>query len=1514
MGKVIKKSIKISLVVLVIFLSIPTGIWIVIQNSRVQTFLVDKATTILQDKLGTEVSVGKIDYRPFNKILLRNVFVEDINGDTLVSAETISANLLWFSNSKKTISLYKVSLDNAYINLVTDSTGTMNLRSFLQAFKSNKEKSKESFTINIRNAQINESVFRMYSMINDTVEYGVNFKDLNLSNLNLSLKNISISGDTIHFGINDMSFAEKSGLNVEKFRSELSFSSQHMDFEKLRIQAQRSNLNMPYLKMSYSSWEDMSSFVEKVRLNGIIDRSKVSTKFLSFFVPTIKGFDEVITIEGSFRGPVSDLRIRDLEVNAANSTVLKTSANLTGLPNFKNTFIYFDIKSLSTSLNDIESIENPSTGLPLVNIPDNLYSLDTISYSGNFTGFISDFVAYGTLESAIGTLSMDLSFKPDEENELTNFEGQVSTRELNLGKLINNEILGKTSLEANVKGVTNYADRLEALTDATIFAFEANDYNFRNIELSGNLSNRNFVGSLFLDDPNAKVNFMGKVDFSDTIPVFDFSAFVPKLDLVKLNLNKADSISQASFLLTAKFSGNSLDNSRGDIKVVNCFYKNQNGEIKTSDIAINANNTADSKQVALKSEFLEGELRGKYNYANIFSSFKELIFLYLPALSPDNKKPEIMPSGVENPEYNDYIIKLRVRKTQKLTEVLFPGFRIADNTNVFGIYNPDFQTLTLKVKVPELMIAGNLIRDITIDGQTSDTSFVASITSPQFSTGGTFIRNIEVKTSAFDNNLRSSISWDNKTTIKNQGEILINTQFEHQHDFSKINVDVLSSQFFLNDTVWNVSPSKIVIDSTLISIKDFTLHNNLQKLRVNGSIASLPTDNLRVDLENIDISNINLYSKSLGYEMFGQIDGYAMVTDITSNPLFFADLQVNDVTINNQIFGDLTLKSQWFNEDKRLFIEALNTLNGTEMFKIDGNVFPESKVLDINADIKNLYLSYLEPLLTGNVYQIDGSVSGNMRIGGSFDKPSLNGLLYVDNAGGTIDFTKTRYRMSDQILIENSNILFKNFRLFDVNNRLAVLNGAIRTNYFKDITLDLTLNPSNFQFLNTTERDNELFYGTVFASGVARLTGTPKNIVTNVSVKTEPQTAVFLPLSSSSEVDEYDFVKFLNKSEEIFIVEEIEEEIKTQSNISLTLDLEVTPEAEVQIIIDKQLGDIIRANGAGNLKMEINPTNDVFNMFGEYVIEKGDYLFTLQGVINKRFKIGQGSTINWNGDVEDAIMDIEAIYSLRTTLSPLSPGNEEEIYKRRTQVDCHINLTGKLMEPNIGFDISVPIAENDHNIKALVQDALNTDERMSKQFLSLLVINNFTSDIEPQGTGGFSQGLASTASEMMSNQLSNWLSQWSNSFDIGVNYRPGDEISSQEIEFALSTQLFNDRVTINSNVDMGSQNVNTPIAGDFSIDVKIVPSGKLRLKAFARSNDEIIYGGGTQNDYTTGAGVMYREDFNNLEELWNRYKNFFKRKPKSDFPNNYDTKNSSKTEDIMSSNQNAEKNAFVEIK
>lgn len=1483
MGKVIKKSVKIFLIVILVLLSVPTSIWLLVQNSRVQTMLVDKTTKILEDKLGTTVRIEKFDYRPFNRVLLRNVLVEDLKGDTLVFAEKLTASLLRFSGKKRLMSLHRVTLSSGYINLATDSLGVMNISEFIEKFNIKSDDSdSEAFTINLRNIRVEDSEFRLHSHQPDSTE-GINYDDMHLSALNIDATNLNIAGDTISLLVSDMSFYEKSGFTVDRFRSSLSLGSKHMDFEKLRLSALGSDIYLPYLKMSYSDWDDMSDFLNKVKLKGVIDKSLISTRFLSFFVPELEEYDEQVTIEANLRGTITDLRIRNLVLSAKDSTNISANINLSGLPEFSSTLIFLDIKDFKTTIEDIESIENVKIKKRILDLPENFSSLKTINYTGTFTGFISDFVAYGTLSSAIGNLNMDLSFKPGN-NASVNFKGNVSTNEFDVGKLTGVSEVGKTSLKATVNGSTDYNTQLEVNTDATIFSIDANNYRYQNIDISGNLTSKKFVGSLSLDDPNAKLNFMGKVDFADTVPVFDFSAFVPKLDLVKLNLNKVDTISQASFLLTANISGSNLDNSQGEIKVVNAMYRNQNGEIKTNDITVNADNTVDSKLISFKSEFAEGELRGKYNYANIFNSFQQLIYLYIPALSPDDKKPDVMPSGVDNPEFNDYIIKLRVRRARKLTDVLFPNFRIAENTNVFGIYNPDFQTLTLKVMIPELKLGSNVVRNISIDGQTNDSAFVASISTPYVDMSGTFIRNISLKATASNNNLSTAILWDNRTSIKNKGEITTNTLFIHGDDHNKINFQLEPSQFFFNDTIWNLASSRVLIDSSSVKINNFMLFNNQQNLSVNGSIASSKQDSIRVDLKNIDISNFNFYSNTLGYNFSGDIDGYGVITDVVNNPLFYGDLTLNNLAVNNQLVGNLKFTSQWFADENKLSLNAINSLNSKRTLQIIGDVYPETSRIDFNVDIEELELIHFEPLMAGEIKDIDGAVAGNVNVSGTIQKPVMNGKIQIVDGAGTINYTRTSYTMGDPIFIENSNILFRDFKVVDANNKLAILNGTISTNYFKDINLDLMLNPSNFQFLNTTERDNEMFYGTVFASGQARINGSPNDINLNVSVRTDSRTAIFLPLSSSKDVAEHNFVKFIDRSDEIIIIEDFEGVENVQkSNIALTLDLQVTPDADVQIIIDKQLGDIIRANGAGNLKMEINPGEDIFNMFGDYVIEKGDYLFTLQGVINKRFKIGDGSTITWNGDVEDAIMDISAIYSLRTSLGPLNPTPDvkDDKFSRRTQVDCQINLEGKLMEPNISFDINVPLAETDPEIEAVVQDALNTDERMSKQFLSLLVINNFTSP-DDQMMGGFSQGLASTASEMLSNQLSNWLSQWSSAFDIGVNYRPGDEISSNEIELALSTQLFNDRVTLNSNVDMGNDNASTPVAGDFSIDVKIVPSGKLRIKAFARTNDDVYTGTSQTEEYTTGAGIMYREDFNTFGELWGKYKRFFKKEKEKD--------------------------------
>jgi hypothetical protein len=394
-------------------------------------------------------------------------------------------------------------------------------------------------------------------------------------------------------------------------------------------------------------------------------------------------------------------------------------------------------------------------------------------------------------------------------------------------------------------------------------------------------------------------------------------------------------------------------------------------------------------------------------------------------------------------------------------------------------------------------------------------------------------------------------------------------------------------------------------------------------------------------------------------------------------------------------------------------------------------------------------------------------------------------------------------------------------------------------------------------------------------------------------------------------VEESSFISFVNNNPDLIEIDEVVQNVQTSpSNINITIDLQVTPEAEAQIIIDKKLGDIIKANGSGSLRMEINPSKDVFRMFGRYTIEQGDYLFTLSGVINKRFRIEQGSYIDWNGDPLDANMDIKAVYRVKTSLKQLLL---DDSYTTRVPVDCKIMLSQKLLTPSIKFGIDFP--NLDQQTRTLVDGMLNTEEKINTQFLGLLVINSFISD--PGMTSAGTQtsnsslgttGLYNTASELLSNQLSNWLSQWSKNFDIGINYRPGleSELSSDQVEMALSTQILDDRVSISSNVGVGgNKNSNNALVGDFTVDIKLNKSGKLRGKAFARNNNDVLLTS-QQTNYTTGAGIVYREDFNSIRELINSF--FSKEKQ---YPNDTITHESNTNEN--STNTSLPDTNFVKI-
>ncbi len=348
-----------------------------------------------------------------------------------------------------------------------------------------------------------------------------------------------------------------------------------------------------------------------------------------------------------------------------------------------------------------------------------------------------------------------------------------------------------------------------------------------------------------------------------------------------------------------------------------------------------------------------------------------------------------------------------------------------------------------------------------------------------------------------------------------------------------------------------------------------------------------------------------------------------------------------------------------------------------------------------------------------------------------------------------------------------------------------------------------------------------------------------------------------------------DYVEFVNPNED-----EEKEEVVDLSGMELSLDFNVNPNAEVNLIFDEAVGDIIRTTGSGSIKMVIDSRQN-FEMFGKYEVDDGDYLFTLQNLINKKFNIQQGSAINWYGDPYEAILDIKADYPVRAPLYDILVAADDR-FKRRELVMVQMHLTERLVNPDIKFDILLP--NSDDFIRGQVKSAISTEQEMNRQVFSLLALNHFVPPLNSTATNEGSRigtsTLGSSGSELLSNQISNIFSQISSDFNFGINYRSGDQLTRSEVTVDMSRQLFRERLTLSSNLGVTDRTASNPngFVGDLTVEYSLTKDGKIRLKAFNETADNTYSGGANLSPFIQGVGVSYRTEFDNLGELWQKFK------------------------------------------
>ncbi|MEI6048481.1 MAG: translocation/assembly module TamB domain-containing protein [Bacteroidota bacterium] len=1478
MAKFIKKSFKYFIIIVGVIIMIPTVLYLVLQISEVQTFLVKRITNYFSNEIKSTISVGRIEYKFFNKLSVNDILIKDKNNDTLIYSQKVIAGFRKIDLKNKSVRLGRVILTKPVIAFITDSSGLMNINRYLDMLKNPADttpKAKSSFAID--QIDISNASFSLinHSSLRSTTK--IDFNNLNLTAINGIIEDFKTKNDTISFNINNLSFKESSGFSVRKMSSAVKFSKQNIFLGSVFLNCDSSIINIPKLAITADSSASFKRFAQEVKLDILLEKSLINTSDIQYFIPFANGVNESVWLSGKVLGTVSELRGRNIELSYRDYTYLNCDFDFSGLPKIENAFIYIGVNSLKTNAKDIEKIKLSEKGTIIV--PDVLYKLGNISFDGSFTGFITDFVTYGEIRTNLGNIRTDISLRP-EESKKYRINGLITGNEIDLGEITGKtELLGKLSLKTNINGYAYTFKKFAANLTGKIDSIEINNYKYRNVSLNGFFTEKTWDGSVNIVDKNIKLDLLGMFNFKNKLPEFDFTLNLAKANLYKLNFVRLDTSASLSVLLTSNFKGNSIDNLDGEIKLLNSTFRKFNNNLELYDFSIITYKDNNKPVLSLRTDFADADIRGYYNFAGLGSLIKSTLSKLMPSQFP-------MPVKRDELKKNNFTFDVNFKNTDKINNFFRTGLLLSDKSSISGAVFTD-SIIHIGGNAKLLTIKKNVFKDFSFDANISGSELSVDINnSSLYLMTQSELKGFSVRLKAKPDNFIFTVDWDNNDKILNKGNFIARGKVEKNitgkgNAIMTINID--SSDIYLRNNRWKFSQSSMLIDSNAVNINKLYISNNDNYYLINGSVSEDPADTLHLEFKGIDIAPLNYLGNQKSYNdpnaislnFKGRLNGKILMTNVYRNLLLEGNITVNNFSLLGSEFGDISIVSAFDVAKKVVNINANNNLHGVKMIDITGYYDPESKKADMAIKTTKLPIDALNPLLKAFASDIKGLASGNLNFSGETNNIVLKGAILAENASMKIDFLQTRYKMNDTIRFDKNRIKFNNVRLYDEKGNSAVLSGSVNHKNFHDYSADIMVNMNSGEclVLNTKSKDNEMFYGTAYASGVTTIKSGPNSLSFDISAKTGKNTKFIVPLNKGLSVSEYSFISFVDSKtlkKEVPGIEGISSipAPAKKMGMDMNFDLEINPDAEVQLIFDSKVGDVMKGHGSGNLNVNLNKTGD-FKMSGDYIIEEGDYLFTLGNILNKSFSVENGGKILFNGDLDNAGIDIKAIYKLKASLSDILG---DERFSERIPVECQLSLTGKLFNPVVGFNIYLPAA--DEETRTYLRNAISTEEELSRQFLYLLVMNSFYADQSYGSASGSTtttgtSAMAVTTTEMLSNQLSNWLSQISNDFDIGFVYRPGSgnkDINPQEVQVALSTQLLNNKVVINGNFDVrGTGNANTnQITGDFDAEYRI--TDRIRFKVFNRFNNPYT-GKGVGVPYTQGIGIFFKQDFDRFSDL-----------------------------------------------
>ena len=1466
-----------------LFLLILAGL-VAAQSPKVQTALARKVTERLQERFPADISISLLTIRPFDALVIEDLLLKDpqpyVAGmDTVIYAHNLTAKFsLRGLFSGGGIHVRRLKLSGGVFNLgyepdeASPDGERMNLYRVLGLEDSDSdEPSTWGSLLSAKNVEVKDFVFRMCNPVNaqEMEEEGesfgegvINWNDFSVIARQILVSQLAVADNHIIGTVEKLEATERStGFRIDEASAlKVDVGEQCARMEGLNLHCGESNLFFNELVLD-GPIDDYGEFIDRIWLEGDIrPGSHLSLPTVRYFSDALEGLTFSGNIQGKLQGYVNDFKLENVLIeDPANGVHATLSGRMWGLPDTDDTRLDFQVYRLDFGLEKLGGFVqawSPDTDLDLRDIAKGA----RFRFSGRVKGFLNKMDILGNIGSDLGSLRADISLQGAVGvGEPIVIGGKVDTDRLDLGRIIGTSSLGPLTMKTGVVATFPRGGDMQVRIDSlNIARLTALDYDYSNISAVGTYSEKAFDGRIIAADPNLNFLFQGMFNLSrDTRnAAYRFYASLGYADLHALHLDSR-SRSKISFQAFSNFLRTEKGDLLGDINISGISLESVTGRHDIGDLIVKAHANDNMNRINLESNFLEGTFVGDAGLGSFLNDIRYLVLERdIPALVEEKPKPW---------EGDRYEMALKVKSAQELLNFLIPGLYVEKNT-ALNLKVDREGMVSASVKSGRLAFNDKFVKDFQLSFDNANQSQTATVTGKQISLSGANILNNSLTLYADDNQIGVGYTFDNGEEQQTHAQLYLSGDLSRDERGLVVEARALPSNIYYKGNGWGLSSEDITYSSEGLRIQRLTARHDDELLLVHGGLSSTRADTLSIQMDRFDVGLVNTLSGDLP-SLEGHATGHAMLISPTEPSIgLLASITCDSTYVAGHRLGQLQMSSTWDEDSGRFLMSLENLLGGKRNIEAEGYLQPDSRAVHASARLDRLNMGYAAPLLNSLFSQFGGFLSGEVGLDGTLDEMHLSSRsLRVDDGRLELDYTRVPYQMSGDLSLDDKGLHFQKVSLSDGLNGKGTVTGSILLGGFKDYALDTHVQIRDMKVINLAQGENDLLYGQVTATGRADITGPLNRLLLDVNATTSQTGDLHIVLGSGSSDRSREMLTFTVPPDqqesdpyELMMAANNQAQSEESSDFRIRLRIQATPEMQVNLDVNEE--STLNARGRGNIEIDTRLAQGTFSLNGDYNISQGSFLFSAMNLVNRKFTIQDGSTIRFNGDVWDTDLDVNGLYTTKASLATLV-ATESGASSRRT-VNCGINITGRLSNPEVNFNIDIP--DLNPATQAQVDGALNTVDKVQKQFVYLLLAGNFLPAEDSGITTGGTDALFSNVSSIMSGQINNIFQKLDIPLDMGLNYQT-TQTGSNIFDVALSTQLFNNRVIVNGTVgnkqliDGTSTN---EVAGDIDIEIKLTRSGALRLKLFSHSADS--YTAYLDNSQRHGGGISYQRDFNSF--------------------------------------------------